>query len=181
MVIRDILKMKGGAIFSMEPDKRVADAVSMMVRNDIGSLVVMRGEVMEGLVTFREVLSALDVHGGDLADLRLKNVMVVDPVCGHPDDTLDQVRAVMTRSHVRYLPVKDGARLIGIISFHDIAKSTGPDKHGEIALFLKVGTYSQTQALEMDVGGKRYYLMPRKLVEGGEDFDWGRFKVMKND
>ena len=33
----------------------------------------------------------------------------------------------------------------------------------------------------MDVGGKRYYLMPRKLVEGGEDFDWGRFKVMKND
>ena len=59
--------------------------------------------------------------------------------------------------------------------------STGPDKHGEIALLLKVGTYSQTQALEMDVGGKRYYLMPRKLVEGGEDFDWGRFKVMKND
>lgn len=123
MVIRDILKMKGGTIYSMEPDKRVADAVSMMVRNDIGSLIVMRGDTMEGLVTFREVLSALDIHGGDLADLRLKNVMVTDPVCGHPDDTLDEVRALMTSRHVRYLPVKEGGRLAGIISFHDIAKA----------------------------------------------------------
>ena len=39
----------------------------------------------------------------------------------------------------------------------------------------------QAQALEMEVHGKRYFLMPRRLVEGGEDFDWGRFKVLKNE
>jgi len=123
MIIRDILKMKGGAIFSMAPESRVSDAVSMMVRNDIGSLVVMRDGRMEGMLTFREVLRALDTHGGDLADLRLRNVMVANPVCGGPDDTLDEVREVMTRNHVRYLPVREGGRLLGVISFHDIAKA----------------------------------------------------------
>lgn len=62
-----------------------------------------------------------------------------------------------------------------------ILLSTGPDKHGEITLLMRVGTYSQTQPLEMAVHGKRYFLMPRRLVEGGEDFDWGRFKVLKNE
>ena len=123
MIIRDILNMKGGAIYSMAPESRVADAVSMLVRNDIGSLVVMREGRMQGMVTFREVLKALDIHGGDLADLRLRNVMVANPVCGHPDDTLDEVRETMTKNHVRYLPVTEGERLLGVISFHDIAKA----------------------------------------------------------
>jgi CBS domain-containing protein len=123
MIVRDILNMKGGAIYSMAPESLVADAVSMLVKNDIGSLVVMRDGRMEGMVTFREVLKALDTHGGDLADLRLRNVMVANPVCGSPGDTLDEVRGVMTRSHVRYLPISEGGRLVGVISFHDIAKA----------------------------------------------------------
>ncbi len=71
MIIRDILSMKGGAIFSMAPDGKVSAAVGMMVKNDIGSLVVIDGGRMTGMVTFREVLKALDAHGGNLADLRL--------------------------------------------------------------------------------------------------------------
>jgi hypothetical protein len=59
--------------------------------------------------------------------------------------------------------------------------STTPDKNGDISLLLKVGSYTPTQALEMTVRGKQYYLMPRKLVEGGDDFDWAKFKVMKNE
>lgn len=123
MIVRDILNMKGGAIFSIAPDGLVADAVSRMVKQDIGSLVVLDGGRMAGMLTFREVLRALDAHGGNLAGLRVKTVMVAQPVCGSPDDTLEQLREVMTRNHVRYLPVKDGDRLLGVISFHDVAKA----------------------------------------------------------
>jgi CBS domain-containing protein len=49
--------------------------------------------------------------------------MVTDPVCGHPADTIDELREVMTRHHVRYLPVKDGETLVGVVSFHDVAKA----------------------------------------------------------
>ena len=78
---------------------------------------------MTGMLTFREVLAALDAQRGNLADLRLRNIMVGDPVCGSPGDTLDEVREVMTKNHVRYLPVTEEGRLLGVISFHDIAKA----------------------------------------------------------
>ena len=123
MIIRDILSMKGSTVFSIAPDGRVADAVRMMVKNDIGSLVVMDGGLMTGMLTFREVLQALDAHGGNLDDLRVSKVMVADPVCGSPDDTIDHLREVITKNHVCYLPVRDGDRLLGVISFHDVAKS----------------------------------------------------------
>jgi hypothetical protein len=57
--------------------------------------------------------------------------------------------------------------------------STSPDKNGDVSLLLKVGTFTPTQTLEMNVRGKSYYLMPRKLVEGGDDFDLAKFRVMK--
>jgi CBS domain-containing protein len=123
MIIRDILNMKGGEIFSIAPEGRVADAVGMMVRHDIGSLVVMDSGAMTGMLTFREVLKAIDAQGGNLADLRVKKVMVADPIAGNPNDTLDHLREVMTKNHVRYLPITDGGQLLGVISFHDVAKS----------------------------------------------------------
>ena len=123
MIVRDILNMKGGAIFSATPDERVAAAVRLMVKHDIGSLVVIDGARMTGMLTFREVLKALDAQSGDLGGLRLRDVMVAGPLCGSPADTLDQVREVMTQNHIRYLPVMEHGMLLGVISFHDIAKA----------------------------------------------------------
>ncbi len=123
MIIRDILNLKGGAIFSVAPAERVADAVATMVQNDIGSLVVMAGGKMVGMLTFREVLRGLEAQRGNLGDLAVSKVMVHDLlVCG-PDDTSESVRDRMTQAHVRYVPVVDAGQLLGVISFHDIAKA----------------------------------------------------------
>jgi CBS domain-containing protein len=123
MRVRDILKLKGEALFAIEPDGRLADAVRHMVTHDIGSLVVMKDGAMVGLVTFREVLAALDAHGGRLDDARVSDVMIAEPVCGDPNDTVDHMRATMTEQHIRYLPVVEGGRLLGILSFHDVARA----------------------------------------------------------
>ena len=137
MIIRDILNMKGGAIFSIAPDGKVSDAVGMMVKHDIGSLVVMAGGRMTGMLTFREVLQALDAQSGDLADLRVDNVMVTEPICGNPGDSLDHLLEVMTTNHIRYLPIKDGDPLLGVISFHDVAKSVIKEKSFENQLLKR--------------------------------------------
>jgi CBS domain-containing protein len=84
MIIGDILNMKGGAIFSAAPDSGVADAVGLMVKNDIGSLVVVSGGRMTGMLTFREVLKALDARHGNLAGLRLVDVMVSAAAAARP-------------------------------------------------------------------------------------------------
>jgi len=123
MIVRDILHLKGNAIFSIAPTGRMSEAVSIMVRNDIGSLVVIEGGKMAGMLTFREVLNGLDTRQCNVSDLEVGKVMVKEPVCGHPGDSIDHLREVMTRNHIRYLPVLDGGQLLGVISFHDIAKA----------------------------------------------------------
>jgi CBS domain-containing protein len=123
MLVREILDIKGGRIFSIGPDAPLPQAVSLMVEQDIGSLVVMGGQAMIGMITFREVLAAVQRHSGDIHEVPVSEVMVKDPVCGAPSDTVDHMRSVMTDNHVRYLPIKEDGRLIGVLSFHDVAKA----------------------------------------------------------
>jgi CBS domain-containing protein len=123
MLVKDILKIKGGQIFSIGPDALLPQAIGLMVEHDIGSLLVMDKGRMAGLLTFREVLAAGHLHRGDIHEVRVAEVMVTDPVCGHPNDTVDQMRSAMTEKHVRYLPIMENDMLIGILSFHDVAKA----------------------------------------------------------
>jgi CBS domain-containing protein len=123
MIIRDILKAKGSAIFSVGPGAAVSEALALMVKSDIGSLVVLDGARMAGMLTFREVLRALDANKGNLAGLKVSDVMIQDPACGHPDDSLESLRELMNKDHIRYLPVREGDKLLGVISFHDVANA----------------------------------------------------------
>jgi CBS domain-containing protein len=124
MQIREILGMKGGTIFSIAPQGRLADAVDLMVGNDIGSLVVMEDGAMTGMLTFREVLRSLQARRGNLGDALVAEAMNCAPITATPADSVDQARTVMTQNHVRYLPIVEEGRLLGVISFHDIAKAT---------------------------------------------------------
>ena len=123
MIIRDILKAKGGTIFSVARSATVSEALSLMVKSDIGSLVVLDGARMAGMLTFREVLRALDANKGGLAGLKVSDVMIKSPACGNPEDSLESLRELMNKDHIRYLPVKEGDKLLGVISFHDVANA----------------------------------------------------------
>ena len=123
MIVRDIVKMKGGTVFSIEPQGLVSDAVSMMVSRDIGSLVVLEGTKLAGMLTFREVLTALEAHRGSLAGLKVTDIMLTNPVCGSPEDSLENLRELMNKDHIRYLPVREDDQLLGVISFHDVANA----------------------------------------------------------
>jgi len=123
MLIRDILNVKGGAIHTIHASQPLSAALALMVRLDIGSLVVVEEAGMAGLLTFREVLRALDAPQASLSRTMVREIMDPDPVCGRLSDTIDDLRQIMTDRHIRYLPVKEGDKLVGIISFHDVAKA----------------------------------------------------------
>ena len=78
---------------------------------------------MVGMLTFREVLAVLNAKGGTLTGVQVRDVMVEKPVCAHPEDTIDQMRSIMLEQHIRYLPIREEDRLLGVLSFHDVAKA----------------------------------------------------------
>lgn len=123
MQVRHILELKGETVFSIGPDDKLVDAVGLMVEHDSGSLVVMRGEKVVGMLTFREVLAELQRRGGSLGEARVSDIQLGPPVATSPDDTVDALRQRMIEHHVRYLPVMEDDRLLGVLSFRDVARA----------------------------------------------------------
>jgi CBS domain-containing protein len=123
MQVKEILRVKGNRLVSTEPAGRAADAVATMAAENLGSLVVMEQGRMAGMLTFHELLRALAARGGALGDLRVSEVMVRDPVSATPDMEVNDLRRMMLESGARYLPVMQGGKLLGVISFRDVAKA----------------------------------------------------------
>jgi len=123
MKVSEILAIKGAVLYTVSPDKTLADAIEVMSDLDVGSLVVFEGGRVAGMLTFREVLNAIKQHGADWQSVPISGVMVKDPVVAKLDMELDELRRLMIECHMRYLPVMDDNTLMGVISFHDVAKA----------------------------------------------------------
>jgi CBS domain-containing protein len=123
MLVSEILRIKGTVLYTTPPDAPVLDAVKVMAQLDIGSLVVMDRGRMAGLATFAEVLRALADRGGTLGDLEVSAIMQRDPLTAAPAVDVMELRRMMLERHARYVPVMDGTTLLGVVSFHDVAKA----------------------------------------------------------
>jgi CBS domain-containing protein len=123
MKVSDILRVKGGTLFTVTPDSPLHEAVSAMSERDIGSLVVMDGGELTGMLTFREVIKAVVKGGGSLGQTVVRSVMDDHPLTCTPDTEIDEVRRMMLGRHARYLPVMSQRTLMGVISFYDVAKA----------------------------------------------------------
>ena len=123
MKVDDILRVKGGTLFTVTPDESLSTAVSTMAERDIGSLVVMEHGDLVGMLTFREVISAIVKNGGSLGSTIVRSVMDDHPLTCTPETEIDEIRRMMLGRHARYMPVLDGRTLMGVMSFYDVAKA----------------------------------------------------------
>lgn len=139
MKVRDILKSQNRPPVTVPPETPLSLCVISMADEDLGSLVVMDGSTVAGLLTFREVIQGLAWRQKELrdgptppvAELRVRDVMNPRPLCTTPHVELHDLRALMIRQHQRYLPVVDDGALIGVISFHDVARSVFEEQEFE--------------------------------------------------
>ena len=128
MKVADILKTKrrAGNILSVKEGDATSVAIGIMVENDTGSVVVYRNDGMfMGMLTFREVLIVMHRDGYEAgAHLRCGDIMDREHMsCATPEDTIDNIRAMMTDNHIRYLPVVQDGKLTDVISFYDVART----------------------------------------------------------
>lgn len=131
MQVSEVLRVKGSTLFTVNPEMMLSDCVITMADHDIGSLVVMDRGRLAGMLTFREILRVLARRqleerpgpSGPIAATVVRDVMNDDPFVVAPDMDVNELRRVMLETRQRYLPVMDGAVLLGVISFHDVARA----------------------------------------------------------
>src|SRR5215831_20031955 len=123
MLVSEILRIKGNALYTTPPDAPVLEAVKVMAQHDIGSLVVMDHGRMAGIVTFAEVLRAVSDREGTIGPLAICEITDRNPLTATPNIDVWELRRIMPERHARYVPVMEGTTLLGVVSFHDVAKA----------------------------------------------------------
>jgi CBS domain-containing protein len=123
MTVKAILAAKGGEVLTIEPTANVAAATKMLAERKIGALVVTGADHrVVGIVSERDIVQELAVHGAASLDLPLTDVMTRKVMTCSVSDTISSVMERMTQGKFRHLPVVEQGRLLGIVSIGDVVK-----------------------------------------------------------
>ena len=120
--VRDMLRKKGGEIFSISPDATVYDALVMMSKQNTGALMVLSGNKVEGILSERDCVRKLDIEGRAARSTKVSDVMTSKVIYVEATQPLEECMALMIDKNIRHLPVYDGGKLLGLISVRDVLK-----------------------------------------------------------
>ena len=122
-MVMQILQTKGNAVWTIEPQKTVYEALKLMADKDIGALVVVNAGKVVGIFSERDYARKVILEGRSSKETPVSEIMTERVVGVDLDTTVDVCMQLMTEGHFRHLPVMDGDRLIGVISIGDVVKS----------------------------------------------------------
>lgn len=120
--VRHILQKKGNSAFSIDPNATVYRALELMVERDVGSLLVMDNGKFIGIFTERDYARKVMLKGKSSKDTYIHDIMSEHPITVTPDATVEECMSIMTKRYIRYLPVLEENKLVGLISIGDIVK-----------------------------------------------------------
>jgi CBS domain-containing protein len=124
MKIRDILAGKDSTgVVSIAPDASVAAAIAMLVRHDIGAVVVASGDAISGILSERDVLRAAAEDAQRLGTASVRDLMTSNVVTASPEADIQEVMHIMTERRFRHLPVVEHGRLCGMVSIGDVVNA----------------------------------------------------------
>ena len=126
--VRQLLDQKGLRIWSIRPDTTVFDAVAEMAEKDIGSLVVMDGEELVGIITERHYARNVVLNGNTSPATLVRDIMERHVIIARPEQSVEHCMALISEKRVRHLPVLEGEKPIGMVSIGDLVKSMVADQ-----------------------------------------------------
>jgi CBS domain-containing protein len=132
MNVEAILRNKGRSVTTIAPEARIATAVVLLRRHAVGALVVSRdGAALDGIISERDIVTALADHGAATLDLTVADLMSRQVITCRREDSVADLAALMTERRIRHLPVVDRGALAGIVSIGDVVKHRMDEVEGE--------------------------------------------------
>jgi CBS domain-containing protein len=124
MLVSQILKTKGDAVFTAAPSETVAAAAALLHARRVGAMVVLGADQqVAGIVSERDIVRVVAEQGVEGLKHTIADCMTHDVIFAEPQETVDDLLTRMTDRRIRHLPVCKDGRLVGIVSIGDLVKS----------------------------------------------------------
>jgi CBS domain-containing protein len=132
MLVSQILKQKGAAVFTCSPHETVLAAAAVLHSRKVGALVVLdEADHVVGIVSERDVVRTLAQLGTMGLSMPVSSCMTRGVVYAEPHETVDALMARMTDRRIRHLPVCRDGRLLGVVSIGDLVKTKISESEAE--------------------------------------------------
>ena len=126
--VRNILDTKGHEVWCIGPEDTVFDALRLMAEKEVGSLMVMDGARVAGLISERDYARKIVLLGRTSPNTLVKEIMTTHVAYTHLEQPIEECMVVMTEKRIRHLPVMEQGKLVGIISIGDLVKAIIADQ-----------------------------------------------------
>lgn len=132
MTIAHILHGKPHRLISVAPEQTLQQAAEVLARERIGALLVLKpnGDIA-GIISERDIVRAVGTTGADILARPIAELMTKEVTCCSSEDTVDQAMALMTERRFRHLPVRQGGKIVAMISIGDVVKRKVEDAEAE--------------------------------------------------
>ena len=133
MILASILRQKGRDVVHVAPTATIAAVTELLARRGIGAVLVCDAEQrLVGIVSERDIVRCLSLHGGGVLQMTADQIMTRDPRTVAPMTTMPEVMAIMTEGRFRHLPVMEAGQLVGLVSIGDVVKARISEQDHEV-------------------------------------------------
>lgn len=129
VLVRDILKAKGNAVYAVPPSATVLEALELMAEKNVGALLVTVKDDLVGIFSERDFVREVAKDKTIQLKMPVETYMTREVVCVAMDETHEECMALMTQKRIRHLPVCDKGKIAGVVSIGDVVKQTIEDKN----------------------------------------------------
>lgn len=129
MKLREVMTKE---TFSCKPDDSIQDVAKVMKEHDVGSLPVVDGNKVTGIVTDRDIV--LEAVAENKTDAKARDIMTDNPITGTPDMDVEEASITMAEYQIRRLPVVENDELVGYVAIGDLAVKDETDEEAGEAL-----------------------------------------------
>ncbi len=127
-----ILKDKGSEIYSVSPENTIIEALQLMAEKNIGAVLVMKNDHLQGIFTERDYARRGTLQGNPVST-PIRDVMTRQVYYISPDQSAETCMAQMLDKHFRHLPVVKESKVIGVVSIYDVVNTVVEDQKALIA------------------------------------------------
>lgn len=123
ITVKDLLSKVSGPIIMVAPNDTVYRALQVMSENNVGAVMICEEDQMLGIFTERDYCRKIILMGRSSLNTPIQDIMTKNMITINPTQSMEECMELMTKYHIRHIPVVEAGNLVGVISMRDVLEA----------------------------------------------------------